>query len=124
MANQVNFSDCLNAGIRIAGVGALLGGVFGRSVPMIVSNGVGSLVGVTAGNYMIHNTEVCKSFDDSTKAILIIGLAVLVSSAAFSGFSLVDRNLSVSKFVQGQLSSSFIAYLSGWGVVHPRTEQV
>lgn len=50
MANQVTFSDCLNAGIKLAGLGALLGGAFGRSVPMIASNGVGSLVGITAGN--------------------------------------------------------------------------
>ena len=124
MANQVTFSDCLNAGIKIAGIGALIGGAFGRSVPMIVSNGVGSLVGITAGNYMLHNTEACRKFDASTKSILVIALSILVSSAVFGGFSLVNRNLSVSKFVQGQFSSALIYYLLGWGVVNTRTRAV
>lgn len=73
---------------------------------------------------MLHNTETCKNFEESTKSIIVIGLAILVSSAVFGGFSLVDRNLSVSKFVQGQLSSSLLAYMLGWGVVQPRTSAV
>lgn len=124
MANPVTFSDCLNKGIKLAGISALIGGAFGRSVPMIVSNGVGNLVGVTAGNYMIHNTEACKNFEESTKSIIVIGLTILVSSAVLGGFSLVDRNLSVSKFAQGQLGSAFLLYWLGWGVIQPKTSEV
>ena len=124
MTQQVTFSDCLNAGIRIAGVGVLFGGAFGRSVPMIVSNGLGNFVGITAGNYMIHNTEACKKFDTSTKSIIVIALSVLVSSTVFGGFALVDRTLSVSKFVQSQFGSSLLCYILGWGVIEAKPSTI
>lgn len=124
MTQQVTFSDCLNVGIRIAGVGVLFGGAFGRSIPMIVSNGLGNLVGITAGNYMIHNTEACKKFDRSTKSIIVIALSVLVSSTVFGGFALVDRTLSVSKFVQSQFGSSLLCYFFDWGVIEPKPSTI
>ena len=120
MTQQIHFGDCLNAGIKIAGVGALWGSFFSDPIPTITSNAVGSLVGVTAGNYMIHNTETGRKFEESTKCIIVIALSILVSTAVYSGFSMANSSLSIGKFAQGQLSSSLIAYFFGWGVVHPR----
>jgi len=124
MTHQVTLSDCLNHGIKLAAFSAAWGGFVGRGIPQITSNAIVNFVGITAGNYMVHNTDICKKFDETTKQIVVLALGVLVSSAVFGGFSLMDRTVSFSKFVKGQLGSSLIAFWIGWGVVVPHKQEV
>lgn len=118
--SQVTFSQCLEKGIQNAAWGAGWGALFGRSLPMVASSSLGQLIGVTTGNYLVHNTEVFKDFEDTTKQIIVVALVALTSTAVFGGFTLASRTTDLSKFASSQISGALINYWIGWQYVQPQ----
>lgn len=120
MNQPVTFSQCLEKGIHYGAWGAGINAAFGESLPVIASIGLGDLLGVTGGNYLVHNTEVFKDFQDKTKMIVVLATIFFTSVAVFGGFKLASRALDVNSFASSRVTSAVIAYLFGWGYVKPK----
>ena len=121
---QVTGAQCLEKGIQLAAIGAGWSALFGRSLPMIASGSLGDLIGVTAGNYLVHNTEACKDFEEKTKQIIVVAMMALATTAIFAVFTLGNRTVDYSQFAQRQISSALFNYWVGWGYLQPQARSV
>jgi len=110
---HVSFGKCLETGITSAAVVASVGLVVGSSFSGVVMRMGAQLVGITAGNYFVHKSDVCKEMEETTKVIIVVAAAFFASvTFQMAVFSLCEVAIDVKLLDTVFRGEAFIALVS------------